>query len=47
MTGQVYILALAVIDLVSCVVLIPQFPVMELQQTMQWPELEFVQPLRL
>ena len=32
LTGQVYILALAVIDIVACVVILPQMPLFELEQ---------------
>ena len=42
LTGQVYILALAVIDLLACVVMLPQLPLVELQPTLHWPELDLI-----
>ena len=42
LTGQVYILTLAVIDLVTCVVMLPQMPQLELDHKEDWPVLYFV-----
>ena len=42
LTGQVYILALAVIDLVACVLILPQMPLFELEQDFSSLALSFV-----
>ena len=42
LSGQVYILALAIIDLASCVALLPQMPLFELQSGRDWPIYEVI-----
>ena len=42
LTGQVYILAVAVIDLVACVLILPQMPLFELEQDFSSLALSFV-----